>query len=92
MAKRIRIGLTILVCSLVLCGCNLTLGPKIETRYVIVKAGLPVEILENETVRCRVLKYETGDAVKQDIGGWIAMPPAHWQSVKNEITKLRGEK
>jgi len=59
---------------------------------VIVKPGLPVEILENSTVRCRVLKDETGDAVNQDIGGWIAMPPEHWESVKKEILTLRKDK
>lgn len=86
--------LTILACSLLaLCaaGCDLTLGPKVETRYVIVQPGLPVEILENERLRCRVLKDNGGATVTQDVGGWVAMPPKHWQAVKAEVERLRGE-
>jgi hypothetical protein len=26
---------------------------------------------------------------KQDIGGWLAMPPNHWESLKKEIQRLR---
>jgi len=70
-------------------GCDLTLGPKVETRYVIVKPGVPVVVLENETLRCRVLTDTEGDMVRQDLGGWIAMPPEHWEAVKQEIERLR---
>ena len=37
--------LTILVCSL-LCGCSLTIGPKVENRAIIVQAGVPIECLD----------------------------------------------
>jgi ABC-type uncharacterized transport system permease subunit len=80
------------VCSLAalaLAGCDLTLGPKTETRYVIVKAGVPVELLENRELRARVLTDETGAEIRQDAGGWIAMPPEHWESVSREIKRLR---
>ena len=70
-------------------GCGLTLGPVTETRYVVVAPGVPVEVLENKTVRCRVLTDESGDVVTQDVGGWVAMPPEHWATVKSEITRLR---
>lgn len=74
---------------LLLGGCDLTLGPKVETRYVVVKAGLPAEVLENKTVRCRLLKDDGGSAIAQDIGGWIAMPPEHWETLKKELNRLR---
>ena len=78
------------VCSIILLasGCSFTLGPKVETRYVIVVPGLPVEILQNRKMPCRILKDE-GGIVQQDIGGWIAMPPEHWQSVKELIERLK---
>ncbi len=91
MARQTRSALTILACSglLLLAGCGLTLGPVVKTRYIIVKPGLPVEILESKVLRCRLVKDEKGDAVKQDVGGWIAMHPDHWDSVKKEIERLR---
>lgn len=90
-----RICLTILACSLLAfcaCGCDLTFGPKVETRYVIVQPGLPVEILENRSLRCRAMKDEGGAAVVQDVGGWVAMPPKHWEAVKSEVERLRQSK
>jgi len=83
-----------LACSLAalaLAGCDLTLGPKTETRYVIVQPGVPVEVLETRVLRCRVLTDESGSDVSQDVGGWIAMPPEHWDTVKREITRLRAK-
>lgn len=93
MARAMKTVCAILVCScLVLAsGCNLTLGPKVETRYVITMPGVPVIILENVDLQCRVLTDESGDAVQQDVGGWIAMPPEHWESVRREVEKLRGK-
>ena len=91
MARQTRSALTILACSVLLlaAGCGLTLGPIAKTRYVIVKPGLPVEILESKVVRCRLVKDAKGDAVLQDVGGWVAMHPDHWQSVKAEVERLR---
>lgn len=92
MERRIASAWKIAACSLaVLClaGCNLTLGPKVETRYVIVRPGLPVTILENRSVRARVLNNADGGEIRQDVGGWVAMPPEHWAAVKREIERLR---
>jgi hypothetical protein len=95
MGNQIKSVLRILGCSavfLLLCvGCDLTLGPKVATRYVLVNPGIPVEILENKSVQCRILKDEDGAAVKQDIGGWIAMPPEHWNIIKDEVARLKAE-
>ncbi len=60
-------------------GC-ITLGPKVETRYVIVYPGNPLLITENVSVEGRLLRDE-GDTVMQDIGGWWAMPPEHGEEL-----------
>lgn len=77
-------ALTLTACS-ILSGCgDLTIGPKVETRYVIVEPGNPIVVLENVTVRGRTLKDE-GQVVRQDIGGWVAMPASHWSVVKERL-------
>ncbi|MBN2714106.1 MAG: hypothetical protein JXR97_16930 [Planctomycetes bacterium] len=92
MARATTTVLMILVCSL-LTGCSVTLGPRVEKKTVIVKAGMPLEILENVTVEAKLLKAPDGevDVFEQDIGGWVAMPPEHWGSVKKEINRLRAK-
>lgn len=82
-----------LACCMVAWGCSgLTIGPKVETRVIIVQPGLPVEILDSVVVSARVLRRD-GDAptdvFQQDIGGWVAMHPGHWDSLKREIARLR---
>jgi len=67
-------------------GCGLTLGPVTKTEYVLIHPGKPLTALENKTVRARVLDG-TGDAVKQDIGGWIMLPPDHWEAIKKRLEK-----
>lgn len=89
MGKRIRSALAILICSL-LAGCSLTIGPKVENKHIIVNAGVPIECLQQVTVKCHVLK-DSGETniIEQDVGGWIMMPPDHWKSIKSEIQRLR---
>ena len=94
MAKQIKNVLKTLVCSILILsfsGCGLTLGPVVKTRYVIVKSGLPIEVLENRKVICRIIKDEKGDPVVQDIGGWIMMHPDHWKSLKAEVKRMKKE-
>jgi len=80
-------GTTILICSLsAVCGCGLTLGPVTKTEYVLVHPGKPLVVLENKAVKARVLDG-SGDAVKQDVGGWVMMPPEHWEAVKRKLEK-----
>ena len=69
---------------LLLCGCGLTLGPTVKTEYVIVHPGKPLEVLENATVKGKVLDG-TADPVRQDIGGWVVMPQDHWNAVKRRL-------
>jgi len=73
-------------------GCvkpQINIGPTTHTQYVIVNAGKPLEVLENTTVRGRVLDG-SGDVVYQDVGGWIMMPPAHWETLKAELKLEKG--
>lgn len=69
-------------------GCNggLTLGPQVRTEYTIVHVGKPMQVLESATVTGRVLDG-SGDAVKQDVGGWVFMPLDHWEVVKRSLEK-----
>jgi len=85
--------LSLIVLTMTLCcaisGCSgISLGPQVKTEYVVLHAGRPLQLLENATVKGRVLDG-SGDAVEQDVGGWIAMPNDHWESVKR---KLEGNK
>ncbi len=65
------------VCAISACG--LRIGPIVETRTVIVHPGQPLQILENVTVTARRLGDDTH--VEQDIGGWIAMPRSHFDTL-----------
>lgn len=47
---------------------------------MIVRPGNPLLILENRTVRGRRLDDDT--IIRQDIGGWVAMPGEHWDEVR----------
>lgn len=89
--KGLRIWVSNLFLILVLCGCGLTLGPRVETNLIILKPGLPIEILENRTVKAHLLTDKEGAVkiFKQDIGAWISMPPEHWESIKKEMERLR---
>lgn len=86
MRSRQSISLTVaamLICSLIV-GCDLTLGPKVATKYTIVHPGKPLQILEPAKVKARLLDG-TGDPVTQDIGGWVCLPPEHWEAIKRAL-------
>ena len=81
-----------LVCSLILlAGCSgFAIGPTVEIRSIVVRAGVPIEVMENETVDARVMKEDgPTDIFQQDIGGWITMPPDHWETFKKEYERLK---
>lgn len=64
-----------------------TIGPRVETRYVILKTGQPGKVIENVTVDMSSLN---GDEVgEQDIGGWVCMPPEHWNAIVQTLTELQ---
>lgn len=104
MANRLMNASKILVCSLLslllagcillpLAGCDITLGPKVETQAIIVHPGVPIEILTPQVVTCHLLKDVGNDGAthvfKQNLGGWVAMHPDHWKTIKAEIERLR---
>jgi hypothetical protein len=68
-------------------GCDLTLGPKVKTVYTLIQPGKPLEVLESMKARGRVVG-STGDPVMQDIGGWIVMPPEHWDAIERALKEL----
>jgi hypothetical protein len=67
-------------------GCGVRIGPQVEERYVIVHPGKPLTVLENTRVKGRAMD-QTGGAVEQDIGGWKAMPPDHWEAIERRLEK-----
>jgi len=63
-------------------GCaEITLGPRTKTVYTVVYPGKPLQILESQRVTGRVLDGN-GDAVRQDVGGWIVMPAEHFAALQ----------
>jgi len=52
----------------------------------MVHPGKPMEVLENKTVNGRVMDG-SGDAVEQDVGGWVLMPVSHWEAIKRQLDK-----
>jgi len=76
------------ICLLTLAsGCDLTLGPKVKTTYTLIHPGRPMEVVEAVKAKGRLLDG-TGDAVTQDIGGWVVMPPDHWELVQRKLRQL----
>ena len=65
----------------------------VKTIYTLVGVGKPGQILNDTTVDFRQLNSD-GQHVRQNVGGWIAMPPDHWEIVKEaleELERLRKE-
>ena len=88
-------GRMLIVCGILvssLAGCSgLTLGPTIEKKLVVVRAGTAIEVTENTTVKCRLLTPADGktDIFEQDIGGWVMMHPDHWETLRSEFKRLQ---
>lgn len=80
-----RVALFLLsLCSLsAMTGC--TIGPTVEVRHVLIHPGQPLRVLENVTVSGE--RLDGGGAAEHDIGGWVAMPPSHWDAIKAMIEK-----
>ncbi len=76
----------LMIASSVISGCaEVTIGPRVETHYVIVKPGQPIRILENKTVRGE--RLDGAGVADIDIGGWVAMPPEHWEVINKMLVK-----
>ena len=86
MCRFILLLITICLCCLSW-GCQgISLGPQVRTEYVVMHPGRPIQVLENTSVKGRVLDG-SGDAVQQDVGGWVTMPPDHWDAVKRALER-----
>lgn len=66
------------------------LAPKETHSYVIVKPGNPIQILDQKdgaekkvSAFGRTLK--DGSMAQQDVTGWVAMPPEHWEQIKKVL-------
>ena len=75
-------------------GCDLTLGPKVATKYVVVHPGKPLQILSERPVVVPVRLLGEADpqvgARDQDVAGWVAMPKDHWDRI-DDILKIHAE-
>ena len=86
MRDRLRFPLLMTLLCCALSGCGVTVGPRVETQVAILRPGNPVRVLENRRMKCQAL---TGSEamIQQDVGGWVAMPPEHWDAVKRQLEK-----
>jgi len=86
LTNRYAVLMMILLCCMT-SGCSgLSVGPQIRTEYVVLHAGKPMQVLENTKVEGRVLDG-SGDTVTQEIGGWLVMPPSHFEALKRAAEK-----
>jgi hypothetical protein len=81
---RFLLLMTLLCCAL--SGCGVTVGPRVETQVVILRPGNPVRILENRRMKSQALTGSE-EILSQDVGGWVSMPPEHWEAVKRQLEK-----
>lgn len=49
-------------------------------------AGVPCRVMKNVTVKVRLDKDDVA-AVKQDIGGWVCMPPDQFEKLLEAATR-----
>ncbi len=77
--------MTMCLCmSLALTSCGLR--PKEDIKIVIQKAGMPSQILEQKSTQTRTLVG--GNVAEQDVGGWFAHPPEHWEVIQRRMELL----
>jgi hypothetical protein len=82
---RCLLGLVLIGVASAIAGCGLTIGPVVERKVLVVKAGQPVRVLENVTVKAE--RLADGERLGEvDIGGWIAMPPEHFDELIRLLT------
>jgi len=81
----------LIFCAVLMLSCwqisGCTIGPRVKSEFVIVRPGHPCEILENKTVRARRLNDQS--IVRQDVGGWVAMPAEHWEAIVRALTRAQ---
>ncbi len=71
----------LLILMLTPSGC--TLGPTVETRTLLIHPGQPLRVMDQTTVRGE--RLDGGGIASQDVGGWVMMPPDHWNVVAGAL-------
>ena len=66
-----------------LTSCSVTLGPRAETRIVIVRPGRAMQVTQD--VEVSGIFAGADQEVKQRIGGWIVMPREHYEALMRAV-------
>lgn len=85
-----RCRLILVLCCLLcttLSTTSCTLGPTVETRYVIVHPGQPLRAMANQQIDGE--RMDGAGVVSQDVGGWVMMPPDHWAVIDKLIKQAQ---
>jgi hypothetical protein len=86
--------LGLLMSCCLISGCKFSpvqIGPDVKETITVLHPGRPIKILRNYTVDARPLADEQAKPAEVDVGGWVAMPPDHWDAVQDRILKLQGD-
>lgn len=83
--RLLRYALASAMC-LSLLGCGFSMGPQVRTQVVIVHPGNPIRVVSQSRVDGRAMN-QPADAPSSnvDIGGWVAIPPDHWDVIKKRL-------
>jgi hypothetical protein len=68
--------------------CPGCLSAKRETVIVMVNPGKPGLVAQKVKAR---IKIGDNDSVEQEIGGWVVMPPEHWERIKEKLKEENKE-
>lgn len=88
--RKILLVAAVMLTCLLNAGCGLRIGPEVKETYTILHPGRPMEVLKNAKVTGRLIDG-TGQAVTQDVGGWVMMPPEHWAAIRRALEKEKAE-
>lgn len=78
--------LLLLALSLSICLTSGCFRPKETTKYVVLRAGQPGQILQGQPTKMRVRSLATGEIVENEsVDGWVTMPQEHWDTVKRNL-------
>ena len=83
-----------LICFLLLPGCAVSVGPQTKFETVVLRPGTPLRVTKNATVEGKPMNVpgtEKMPAHKQDVGGWVMMPPEHFTTMNETIVRLAKE-
>jgi len=63
-------------------------GPEETERVVYVKPGQPGRVVGNVSVEIELTAAKAKKFRKQDIGGWVVMPPEHYDALMARLEEL----